>query len=141
MADKILTQNHLKSVLKYENGNLYWINSRPKIRAGALAGTVSSNGYRVIQLNWKIYKAHRLIFLYHHGYLPERIDHKDRNSLNNNIENLRPCNQSLNMANSSMKSTNTSGYKGVSFRSDTKKWQASLMKNYKKISHLSRHQN
>ena len=33
-----------------------------------------------------------------------------------------------------MKSTNTSGYKGVSFRSDTKKWQASLMKNYKKIS-------
>ena len=55
MAAQILTQDYLKSVVEYRDGNLYWSSPRPKIKVGVLAGTVSSNGYRVIQLNWKIY--------------------------------------------------------------------------------------
>jgi hypothetical protein len=77
---------------------------------------------------------HHAIFLFHHGYIPTRIDHVDGNTSNNKIENLRAATQSQNMGNSKMKSTNTSGYKGVSFRKDTNKWNASIMVNGKHIS-------
>lgn len=77
---------------------------------------------------------HQVIFLMHHGYIPDYIDHADGNSINNRIENLRAATQSQNMGNSRAKKTNTSGYKGVTFRKDTNKWQASVMVNGKHIS-------
>ena len=42
------------------------------------------------------------------------IDHKDRNGLNCQKNNLRECNDSKNMQNGSLRKDNTSGYKGVS---------------------------
>lgn len=43
----------------------------------------------------------------------EVVDHKNRNSLDNRTENLRPCTQRQNMQNSKRPAKNTSGYKGV----------------------------
>jgi hypothetical protein len=133
----MISKDILHEMFEYKEGNLYRKKNSGGKKVGDICGwTTLCNGkpYKKLSINKKTVYLHHAIFIFHHGYLPERIDHKDKNSLNNNIENLRACNQSLNMANSSIKSTNTSGYKGVSFRSDTKKWQASLMKNYKKIS-------
>jgi hypothetical protein len=87
-----------------------------------------------MSINRKTVYVHHAIFLLHYGYLPGYIDHKDGDSLNNKIENLRPATQSQNMGNSRMKSTNTSGYKGVTFRKDTGKWAAALMISGKHIS-------
>lgn len=42
---------------------------------------------------------HQFVFQLEYGYLPELIDHIDRNPLNNRIENLRPANKSLNARN------------------------------------------
>lgn len=56
---------------------------------------------------------HRLIFLYHHGYVPDCIDHIDGNYLNNAIENLQPINNQLNSAKARHFSHNTTGYRGV----------------------------
>jgi hypothetical protein len=71
------------------------------------------------------------VFLYHHGYIPDYIDHINGDSLDNRIENLREATQSLNGANSKLAKSNTSGFKGVTWRKDTKKWMAQITKNKK----------
>lgn len=72
--------------------------------------------------NRKVYM-HQMLTQY------QKIDHADRNKLNYQKQNLRPCNQSLNVANSSLRSDNTTGLKGVHFRKDRNKWLASIMVN------------
>jgi hypothetical protein len=42
-----------------------------------------------------------------------KIDHKDRDTLNNQKANLRPCTTSQNGANCKRRETNTTGFKGV----------------------------
>jgi len=58
-----------------------------------------------------------------------RVDHKNRNPLDNRKENLRLCNARQNSANSLMSKTNTSGYKGVSWSKDHRKWVARIRDN------------
>lgn len=67
---------------------------------------------------------HRMIFLYHKGYLPRKVDHHDRDKLNNKIENLRDANDVINAMNVGLSKNNTSGYKGVSKYKG--KWRARL---------------
>jgi hypothetical protein len=122
---------------RYENGVLYRTTSRGGEKIGKAAGWLTvCNGrpYWKININKKTTYLHHVIFLLHHGFLPDYIDHKDGDSTNNKIENLRAATQSQNMANSVMKSSNTSGYKGVTFRKDTKKWASAIMVNGKHIS-------
>ncbi len=64
-----------------------------------------------------------------------RVDHKNRNGLDNRRANLRIATPSQNNANSKIPINNTSGFKGVAFRK--KKWEAYIMVNQKKI-HLGR---
>ncbi|KKK47687.1 hypothetical protein LCGC14_3152670, partial [marine sediment metagenome] len=54
----------------------------------------------------------------------EQVDHKDRNGLNNQRNNLRPATQTLNLANvEKRKGVWTSKYKGVCWNKCSKKWQ------------------
>ncbi len=59
------------------------------------------------------------------------IDHINRNRLDNRKENLRIVTRSLNMANTDIRSTNRSGYKGVSFDSSRGLWRAAIVVNGK----------
>lgn len=63
---------------------------------------------------------HRLIM----GFPDGVVDHEDHNGLNNFEYNLRPCTIQQNCRNQSLRSNNTSGYKGVSYHSRQKKYQA-----------------
>jgi hypothetical protein len=122
---------------EYRDGVLYRTTQRGGEKIGTAAGwqtTCNGRPYIKLQVKGKTKYLHHAIFLLHHGYLPKVIDHIDGNSLNNKIENLRPATQSQNMGNSRMKSSNTSGAKGVTFRKDTSKWAAAIMKNRKHIS-------
>jgi hypothetical protein len=128
---------YLRNNFKYNDGFLYRTTSLGGEPVGNRAGWCTvCNGkpYWKLSVNKKTTYLHHAIFLFHHGYIPTRIDHVDGNTSNNKIENLRAATQSQNMGNSKMKSTNTSGYKGVSFRKDTNKWNASIMVNGKHIS-------
>lgn len=58
---------------------------------------------------------HRLVFLWHHGYLPAVVDHRDRDKKNNRIGNLRAATHTQNKHNVPKRSHNTTGAKGVVF--------------------------
>lgn len=60
----------------------------------------------------------------------KRIDHIDGNPLNNTRKNLRSCTQSENTKNHSLNKNNTSGYKGVGWHKQMKKWRAYIEVNW-----------
>lgn len=121
--DSTLLHEQIKEAFNYKDGKLYWKNSSKGTKTGAIAGW-EGDRCRTIEFKQKNYKAHRLIFLFHHGYLPQYIDHIDGNPRNNKIENLRQATHQQNLCNTKLRKDNTSGYKGVSFRKDLNKWVA-----------------
>lgn len=130
-SDYMITQEQVKSVLKYTNGRLYWIKRGPGKKLAGDAGCELRTGYRIIRVIGRAYLTHRLVFLYHQGYLPKYVDHIDGNPLNNRIENLRECTQQQNTWNSLKPSTNTSGVKGVSWDKLNLKWVVRMRANKK----------
>jgi hypothetical protein len=58
-------------------------------------------------------RLHRAIFLMHHGYLPETVDHINGDTSDNHIENLRAASCAENSRNTKRTTRNKSGYKGV----------------------------
>lgn len=93
---------------------------------GRRAGTKMTAGYRVVGFEKKRYTEHKLIFAYHHGFIPDVTDHIDWDKTNNRIENLREATKSLNEANTGVRRNNSSGYKGVAFHKAANKWRAYL---------------
>ena len=99
----MITQDELRRIFDYENGNLIWrVRMGQRTKLGQPAGSIGAGGYVCIKILRRSYLAHRLIYLYHYGELPLMLDHKDRNVLNNRIENLRPATGSENQYNHSL---------------------------------------
>ena len=118
----------------YKNGSLHWkVSPKIGVNIGDKAGFIETRGYRVIKFMGKKYKEHKLIFLYHHGYMPKILDHINNDRADNRIENLREVTRSQNNQNANMRKDNTSGVKGVSYEKRTKKWIAQLQYNKKTI--------
>lgn len=93
-------------------------------------------GYLHISIDDHTYKYHRMVWLWHYGSIPRFIDHINRNTADNRIENLRPCTTSQNMFNTEkFKKNPTSKYKGVSFHKIHKKYIAHVAINGK-LKHL-----
>lgn len=51
-------------------------------------------------------------------------DHKDHNGINNRRKNLRICTQSQNNANARVRHSSVSGFKGVTWEANRKRWRA-----------------
>jgi hypothetical protein len=97
MKDEALTRQRLHDLFTYSDGVL--LNKtvrRSHIKVGSPAGHQTQRGYINIRVDGRVYKAHRLIFLFHHGLMPDLIDHIDCDRTNNRIENLRACSKSQN---------------------------------------------
>jgi hypothetical protein len=129
----MITQAQALELFEYRDGALFY-RQRPSQNtfAGDRAGYVDNNGYRKLSVKNKRYQEHRIIFLMHHGYLPETIDHTDGNPANNCIENLREATQQQNCYNSTTHGRNTSGHRGVSWSKVWGKWQAYVNANKKR---------
>ena len=69
--------------------------------------------------------------MWNHGYLPESVDHIDRDRSNNKIENLRAATSTQNQGNRSLNKTNTSGFRGVGWHKKYNKWVARISINGK----------
>lgn len=105
-----ITQQFLNDRFDYVDGFLF--------KKGKKVGTYpDKNGYGrlTIRLNGKAFhfRTHRVIFLYHHGYLPEIIDHINGDVSDNRIENLRPATRSQNQWNRRNNIKSATGRRGV----------------------------
>lgn len=123
----------VSEVLDYcpDTGDFYWKISTGGIAKGAKAGWEENSGYMAVRYKGVKCLSHRIAFYMMHGYLPEMVDHKDGNTTNNKIENLREATQAKNKWNMRIPSNNTSGVKGVHWNEDTNKWAAKISINGK----------
>jgi hypothetical protein len=129
----MLTKEYLREIFNYIDGELFWkVDLATRAKKGFKAGSLGSDGrYFNVQFNKKKYRLHRIIFLWHHGYLPEELDHIDTNKLNNKIENLRPANKSQNQSNTNLSIANTTGVKGVYWSKRDQIWYVNIKLNNK----------
>lgn len=131
-ADRKLTARRVRELLIYDplTGLFLWrVNRTGSARAGTIAGTLDTDGYRQIRIDGRLYLAHRLAWLYVHGRWPRSdLDHCDLDRDHNAIENLRPCTQSENNANTRVRSDNILGRKGVTYDAQRKRYRARIRK-------------
>ena len=104
-----------------------------RTKQGSVAGSNNGTGYWVIKFFKQKYYAHRIVYYMYYQEDPKAydIDHIDHNKANNHALNLRLANRSQNMANTPLKSTNTTGLKGVVWHKAKGKWAAQITVNYK----------
>lgn len=121
----------LRDIFDYKDGNLLWKIVRKGVNKDKIAGYTRPDGYRTTRVDGKSYLVHRLVFMYHNGFMPSVIDHIDGDPRNNKIENLRECTMAQNTANSKRKRTNLSGVKHVRWNKSCSKWQVIMQINGK----------
>ena len=77
-------------------------------------GSIDKDGYLIIKIKGKQYKAHRLVYAYFHGKFPElEIDHINRQRTDNRIENLREVDRYTNVQNTTRKINPDTGVSGI----------------------------
>lgn len=90
--------------------------ARRDVKAGdKVVGYINSGGYSLIWLDGVQYKASRIIYQLFYGNLTTDlvIDHINRNTLDDRIENLRAVTRKINQRNQSKRSNNATGMTGV----------------------------
>ena len=131
-----ISYRRVKELFDYHpDGYLIWkVSPSNSVPAGSIAGhTCKDTNYINVRVDGNTYKMHRLIYVWHHGYNPEReVDHKDQDTTNNKIDNLREVSQSCNIHNSKLRKDSTTGVKGVFWDYSTGKGFAHIRVNYVK---------
>jgi hypothetical protein len=102
------------------------------VKVGDIAGTTDKNGYIVIGIDGRYYKAHHLAWFFVHRVWPVELDHKNVVPGDNSLDNLREATRSQNTCNRLMQSNNTSGFKGVSFDRQRRVFHAYIKLNGKR---------
>lgn len=131
-----LTQQTLKELFEYDPDTGVFKRLK-RTSSNAISGRIcgcKSNGYIVIHINGRLWYGHRLAWLYVYGTWPNNnIDHINGDKSDNRISNLRDATQTQNHYNVGKKSSNKSGFKGVSWHVEGKKWDAKIRHNGRRI--------
>lgn len=141
MKRKLPSQKTLHRLFRYDpkSGTLFW-NRRDDVPeiwnrkcAGRLAGSLDKGGTHLrVGVFGKLVYVHRVIWKMVKGTEPLEVDHKDRNSLNNRIGNLRPATRSQNCINRHY--NKASGLpRGVYFHKATGKFAATIKTDGKRL--------
>lgn len=114
-----LSKEVLRTLFRYEDGRLEWVNGRKS------QGSHNSRGYLSFYIKEvkASFLAHRLIWIYHNGFIPPTIevDHINRDKVCNEIDNMRLLTCRQNMQNRALGGT---GIRGVSWNKRVCKYQA-----------------
>ena len=99
----VLTQEMVKEMFDYRaDGKLIRRHSTMGNgnHAGAVVGTKPTGArnyrYSATTVRGEHWCVHKLIYLYHYGVVPDQLDHINRDSTDNRIENIRPANPTEN---------------------------------------------
>ena len=113
----MLTREKLASVMTFdpEKGRFFWIEGAGRGKpAGKEVGSFDAHGYGQINVFGKIWKEHRLVWLWLHGEMPEQqVDHINHDRRDNRPENLRLADNMENHKNRPMQNSNKTGCPGV----------------------------
>jgi hypothetical protein len=136
IASNDLTAEQVRDLFDYnpETGTLTWIKcaSNKSRFVNCIAGTKDSKGYLIVKIRRKLYKQHRIAWLWMTGRWPEaEIDHKDRDPANNRWDNLREATPRQNCIN--QKSTGRSGLRGAAWTGQYQKWFSTIRVDGKRI--------
>lgn len=123
----------------HKTGELRWSSeSKTTNRSGghgSLAGYINRAGYRIVMVDGRNYRAHRIGWAIHYGSWPDGVlDHINRDTQDNRIENLRCTSQLFNAQNRVAPKHNKSGHRGVSYIKSKGVWYASIMFKGKTVS-------
>ena len=128
-------QHVIKDRYTYKDGHLFHNHTRGRSIKGNKAGGLHHTGYINVSVLGRLYRGHRLIWIYHNAENPiDDIDHIDGNKANNKIENLRVLSRSQNLHN---KPNVLPRYKGrcvgVCWIPARNNWKVSICINYNVI--------
>jgi len=129
MKKPLPSQAELRKLFTYDSIQGVLVNSEKRpMRRGCVAGNVSTTGYIQISVNNQLYMAHRLIWVYLYGQIPDgfEIDHIDHNKENNRSENLRLVDPIENQHNKSLSRRSSSGVCGVIRERRYGRWYATI---------------
>ncbi len=116
------TVERLNELFYYKNGKLFAKIGIKKRRPNNEVGCLCPQGYRVVSINNKNWKTHRIVWALHYGEWPKKqLDHINGNKSDNNIKNLREVSDSENSQN--LKKHREGQPIGV-FKSEYGKWCA-----------------
>jgi hypothetical protein len=143
-----VTANYLRECFREENGRLFWIArpvhhfrspatarhwnaTYPGKEAGAARRGKGGARWSVSLKGGRLYRS-VIVWALHNGEMPQLlIDHKNRDSLDDRLENLRAATIRQNSANASHK--NRSGLKGAGWCTRKQRWVASIRIGTKQI--------
>ena len=125
----MLSQMRVQELLSYDaqSGVLTWRVARVNhVQAGAVAGSRNPRGYVTVGIDGRIYRAHRVAWLYAYGSWPkDQIDHINGDKSDNRLVNLRDVTHRTNQEN--MPAIRRSGkLLGTHFNKRHKKWLATI---------------
>lgn len=128
-----ITHSKLMELLRYDPKSGLFIRrvSRQKHCAGEVAGVLNDQGYIVIKIEGRSYKAHRLAWFYMTGEWPKKdVDHRNRCRSDNRWRNLRDVSRTINVMNTGLLASNTSGFRGVTYLPRQNRWLAKCRRQY-----------
>lgn len=110
-----VTIERLREVFRYDpdTGKFYQlVSNRRGFMSGAEVGFLNVQGYMCVHIDGYQMRCNRVAWAIHYGVWPtERVDHEDRDKINNRIANLRLASASQSTANTIR--PNSTGVRGV----------------------------
>ena len=102
-------------------------------------GSYDKDGYLILKIKGKQYKAHRIVWAFHNNEMPNgEIDHINRNRSDNRIENLRVVDRQGNIDNTTRYANKDTGFYGIHLDKSTKGLKAIYTTRYKNKTHRFR---
>lgn len=129
MTKPLLTYERACEVLVYdpETGSLNWRIARPGAPKGALVGTRTADGYTQVEVDYRLYRVHRVAWLLMTGEWPHHfIDHINGMRADNRWKNLREATPLQNARNRRAEKETGSGRIGVIYCKSSARWRAHI---------------